>query len=39
VEVVAGDHGFALADNAKYDPASAAQAWAATVALLRGNLE
>src|SRR5690606_37107280 len=38
VEVVAGDHGFALADNAKYDPASAAQAWAATVALLRGNL-
>lgn len=39
VEVVASDHGFALADNAKYDPASAAQAWAATVALLRGNLE
>jgi carboxymethylenebutenolidase len=39
VEVMAGDHGFALADNAKYDPASAEQAWTATLALLRENLK
>ena len=39
VAVVAGNHGFGLADNAAYDAASAAQAWSATVALLKGALK
>jgi carboxymethylenebutenolidase len=39
VEVLSGDHGFALSDNAKYDEASAERAWAATLALLRENLK
>jgi carboxymethylenebutenolidase len=39
VEVMPGDHGFALSDNAKYDQASAERAWAATLTLLRENLK
>ncbi len=39
VEVMPGDHGFALSDNAKYDRASAEQAWTATLALMRENLK
>lgn len=39
VEVMPGDHGFALSDNSKYDQASAARAWSATLALLRENLK
>jgi carboxymethylenebutenolidase len=39
VEVMSGDHGFALSDNARYDQASAERAWAATLALLRENLK
>jgi carboxymethylenebutenolidase len=39
VEVMPGNHGFALPDNARYDQASADRAWAATLALLRDNVK
>ena len=39
VEVMPGDHGFALSDNAKYDRVSAERAWRATLTLLRENLK
>lgn len=39
VVVVPGNHGFGLTDNASYDAASAEQAWAATLALLKASLK
>lgn len=39
VVVMPGNHGFALSDNEAYDSASAEQAWAATIALLRERLK
>lgn len=39
VVVAAGNHGFGVSDNPAYDPASADQAWAATLALLRSSLK
>ncbi|WP_305096771.1 dienelactone hydrolase family protein [Croceibacterium aestuarii] len=39
VVVAAGNHGFGVSDNPAYDAASADQAWAAMLALLRSSLK
>lgn len=39
IDVMPGDHGFALADNPAYDVVSADTSWAAMIALLKGALK